>query len=133
MADSDNLIVFLAKWAINSVVLLILSVIFRNFVVLGNASIAGHFVAVFVALILTALLSTVPVLIRKIDFKMKDERFLVLLSAIVLMPVLWAIKSLAIYTGLGIKNNVFVILISITVAIVQYFSAKYLKQVLQKI
>ena len=133
MVDLDNLIVFLAKWAINSVVLLIISVILRNFVVLGNSSIAGHFVAVFVALILTALLSTVPALILKIDFKMKDERFLVLLSAIVLMPVLWAIKSLALYTGLGIKNNVLVILISITVAIVQYFSAKYLKQVLQKI
>ena len=132
----DKLILFLVTWVANSVIILILSVIFRQIIVLGNANIAGPMASVIVAFILTTLLYNIPSAVAKSDLKLKDDRLLIFVEAAVLCPFVWILKRFALYSGLGISNlffNFFVLVLALSVSVVHFFTLKYASKLLAKI
>lgn len=130
---SDKLLVFLSSWAMASIWVLVLSSIFKSQIVFGNMDVAGPMAAVVWSGLFTFLGYFSPRLASKLELKIKDERVNILITTILLIPVIWLVKKLAVFTGLGISNNLFVLLLAFSVSIVLFYSLKYSEQYLKKI
>ncbi len=129
----DKIIVFLATWALVSIALLILSIVFKSQVVFGNMDIAGTMSAVVWSFVLTYLGKIAPQVLSRLELKVKDERYAMVVTTILLIPVIWLLKRLAVFTGVGISNNFFVLVVAIVASIVTFYSFKYSEHYLKKL
>lgn len=131
--NTDKVIVFLATWALVSVALLVLSVIFKSQVVFGNMGMSGPVSAVLWSFVFTFIGKISPGVLARLELKLKDERYCMVVNAIMLVPVVWLVKKFAVYSGVGISNNIFVLIIAIVVSVVAFFGFKYSDYYLKKI
>ena len=69
----------------------------------------------------------------KMELKFKEERIYIGLHAFLLIPFIWILKKLALFTGLGISNNFFILLVAIVVALAYFYSSKYSLKYLNKL
>lgn len=130
---SDKLIIFLSSWALVSIWILVLSSVFKSQIVLGDINIAGPMAAVVWSAVFTLLGYFTPNVVSKLELKIKDERINILISGFILMPTIWIIKRFAIYTGLGVSNNLFVLIMAFSASIVVFYSLRYSEKYLKKI
>ena len=130
--DQTRLIKFLVVWVVNSVVLTIVSQALSGAVVLGNAILTRGAAAVFVGLLIAILFYLTPLAVERSTIKIKDERLIAVLNFIVAIVGIWTIKRLAVLTGLGIKNILFVIIVAALVAVVSFGVEKYSRTLLGK-
>lgn len=131
--DQGKVIKFLIYWIVNSAILIFTSAIFVNNVVLGNDKLPGSLAGVLSGLILTGLYYFIPVGVRKIDYKVKDENHLTIILFVASVVVIWIIKRLAIITGLGISNNLFVLLVAVFVTFGIWGTNKVIRRVSGKL
>lgn len=128
----EKLIRFLSLWITNSLVLNIASLIFRNNIVLGTDKVSMSMAAVLSGIALTALSYAVPKLVAKVDFKMKSEYYWQGIFFAANAIVIWVIKRFALITGLGISNNLYVLLIALILTLVQWKVLKTLAFLMSK-
>ena len=102
--DQKYLIRFLGIWIATSITALVLSYILGNNLVLGNASISQAFASVVFGLILTIVFFIVGPLSKKLDVKVKDERAWTAIFFVINIVIIWILKRLADFTGVGISN-----------------------------
>lgn len=131
--NADKIIVFLATWSLVSLLVLVLSAILRSQVVFGNEDISGYLSAVVWSFLFTFVGQLSPRILSQIDLKLKDERYAMVVTAIALTPVIWLIKRFAIFTGLGISNNFFVLVLAIIAAVSTFYGSKYSSFYLKKL
>lgn len=131
--STDKIIVFLATWSCVSIAALIASAALPSMVVFGNDRVSGYMSAVFWSLPFTIVAMLSPNLLKRLDLKLKDERYSIIVSVVIISPIIWVVKKFAIFTGLGISNNVFVVLLSIVVASIAFYAFKYTSRYLDKI
>lgn len=131
--DMDKSIIFLTKWIISSITLLLLSEIFKKQIVLGNATMAGAMSAVICSFIFTLILYAAPIVSGKMELKFKEERVYIVLYAFLLIPFIWIIKKLSLYTGLGISNNLFILLVAFIISLAYFYTSKYSVKYLDKL
>lgn len=122
--SQEKLIRFLSLWIVNSVVLNIATLVSGGNVVLGTDKISKSMAAVVVGLVLTGLSYAVPKLVSRLDFKLKNEYSWQLIFFAANFIVIWVIKRFALITGLGISNNLFVLILAVAVTIVQWKALK---------
>lgn len=101
----------------NSFVLLVFDSLFKQAVVLGNRGIPAPTAAVLGGLIIGAFSFGTSVMMLKNEFKLKEEYFSFGKLFVGAIVGLWLIKRLADFTGVGIANNFYVILIAFSCAI----------------
>ncbi len=123
--EQKTLIKFLILWIANSLVLVILSAVFKSNIVLGNANLTKPAASVLVGLILSIFVYLVPMIAKKMELKLKDNKMLALAYFIVNAVGLWIVKRLADFTGLGISSVLFVLIIAVIAALVQVGVDKY--------
>lgn len=130
--NQEKLIRFLSLWIANSVVLNIATLIFKNNIVLGTNQISKSMAAVLSGLALTALSYAVPKLVAKVEFKMKSEYYWQGIFLVANAIVIWVIKRFALITGLGISNNLYVLLLAAILTVVQWKVLKTLSFLMSK-
>ncbi len=131
--NTDKVIGFLATWALVSVVLLVLSAVFESQVVFGNMSVQGTVSAVLWSFVFTLIGKISPQLLARLELKVKDERYCMVVTAILLVPVIWLVKKFAVFTAVGVSNNIFVLITAIIVSLVVFYGLKYSDYYLKKI
>lgn len=129
----DKLIIFLSTWSLVSIALVFISFILKNQIVLGNINISGYVSAVSISLIVTILGLFAPTILKTVEPRIKDQRYSIVLMSVGLLPLIWLIKKLSIYTGLGISNNIFVLIVSVLLSTVAFYGFKYSSHYLSKI
>lgn len=129
----DKSIIFLGKWITSSITLLLLSEIFKKQIVLGNSTMAGAMSAVICSFIFTLILYAAPAVSGKIELKFKEERIYIVLYAFLLIPFIWILKKLSLYTGLGISNNFFILLVAFVISLAYFYTSKYSVKYLNKL
>lgn len=123
--DIEKLIIFLTEWIASSITLLLLSEIFKKQIVLGNSTMAGAMSAVICSFIFTLVLYAAPFVTTKMELKFKEERIYIVLYAFLLVPFIWIIKKLSLFTGLGISNNFILLIVALVVSLVYFYTSKY--------
>ena len=123
--DQKYLIRFLGIWIATSITALVLSYILGNNLVLGNASISQAFASVVFGLILTIVFFIVGPLSKKLDVKVKDERAWTAIFFVINIVIIWILKRLADFTGVGISNILIVLVVGALVTVVERFLDKY--------
>ncbi|HSX18632.1 MAG TPA: hypothetical protein VLE91_00700 [Candidatus Saccharimonadales bacterium] len=126
--NQKKIVEFLAFWVANTVALLVLSLIFKNNVVLGNAKVSMPMAAVVCGFILTLVGAVVDPIVRKSGFveglatvfksagmKMKDEAIWGILYLVVNIIAVWVIKKFALVLGLGVSSILFTLIVAIVV------------------
>lgn len=129
----DKLIVFLTEWVVDSVVLLLLSVVLSKQIVLGNSTMAGAMSAVICAFIITLVLYFAPFVAKRMDLKFKDERIFIILYVVLLIPFIWIIKKLSLITGMGLSNNLIILVVAFVISVVYFYISKYSVKYLNKL
>ena len=132
MEQQKNLINFLVIWIINTVSLLVLSTIFPSNVVLGNERIAKPMAGVINGLLITAILYAVPLILTKIDLKIKDEKTAFVADFVALGVGIWIIKRVAIISGFGISNVLFVAICAVILSALYWKEKKILPSLYKK-
>lgn len=128
----QKLIKFLSLWIANSVVLNIASLVFRNSVVLGNDKLTKSMASVLSGLILTGLAYFVPKVVEKFEFKVKNDYSWQGIFFVANVIIIWAIKRLAIWTGLGVTNILYVIIVAAVLTLVQWKVIRLLRFLMPK-
>lgn len=131
--NTDKLIVFFATWSLVSVLILAFSALSWSNVVLGNKDVEGSMSAFILGFLFSVISMNSGKILNNTGLKIKDERFGILLCAGLISPLIWVVKKFAIYTGLGISNNIFVLLLAIVAATGAYYGFKYFDFYLKKI
>lgn len=129
----DKIIVFLVTWSLVSIVTLVSSAIFKFQIVLGNADISGSMAAVVWSLVFTYTCKNSPKILSKLELKIKDVRYSIIVSTVILLPLIWTIKKFAHLTGVGISNNLFVLILAVIISVTAFYSFKYSEFYLKKI
>lgn len=130
--DQTKLIKFLATWVVNSILLVVISQIFKGTVVIGNAALPKGMAAVFAGFLITIVFFLVPIAVEKSEIKIKDYRLWVVLDFISLVIGVWVVKRLSVITGLGIANILFVLIVAILVTLFDFGADKYSDILLKK-
>lgn len=105
--DQMKTIKFLIYWIVNSVGLLAASLVFKNFIVLGNSKIATSLSAVVCALLITVWGYLVPVFLTKLKISVKDQKFWGFIYLVSNVVIVWVLKYFALFLGLGISSIFF--------------------------
>lgn len=126
--NTNKALVFLAYWITNSVVLMIVSKILANNVVLGNDKLTLPLAAVLCGLLVTGASYLVPPLVKRSGFKIKEDWLMAVPYLVVNVLVIWIIKKLAVITGLGISNNIFVVLVAVLATVAQWGVYKFVEE-----
>jgi len=117
--DQKKLVNFLSFWVSNTVILLLASAIFRNNVVLGNDKISKPVAAIIAGLILTALIFIIPPITEKSGYKIKNENIWPAIFFVGNIIVIWIIKRIAVISGVGISNILWVLILGVIVTLVE--------------
>ena len=131
--NQDQILKFLASWAVNSIFILLLSELMPSNFGFGNTNMPGTMAAVSGAFIFTLVILFVPSFLRKLEFKLKDERTNMLFGAVVLAPIIWAYKTISFVSAFGISNNFFILIPAIFLPIIQFYVYKYSTKFLARI
>lgn len=132
MEQQKNLINFLVIWIINTVTLLVLSSIFPSNVVLGNDRLAKPMAGVINGLLITGILYLVPWVLKKIDLKIKDEKAAFAADFVAVGVGIWIIKRVAIVSGFGISNILFVAVCAVILSVLYWKEKKILPTLYKK-
>lgn len=132
--DQKILIKYLSFFVINTIVVLFASVLFMGNVVLGNATTMKLIAAIYVGLVLTLGMYVAPSLAKKLDLKIKlaKDTTAAINFFVSNLILLWVVKRLADFTGLGISNIGYVIVLAAAFTIVQVFLEKYVDKLNKK-
>lgn len=130
---ADKTIIFLATWALVSLVFIAISGIFGSQIVLGSNFSSNYIIAVVLSFLFTLTGLLTPKYLKITDPRLKDERLSIIVMAILFSPFLWVVKKFASLTGLGISNNLFVLILAHCVSLAVYFGFKYGSVYLKKI
>lgn len=101
--------------------------IFVGNVVLGNITISKLIAALIVGLVLTLGMYTAPIAAKYLDLKIKLSKEVQAATVYFAsnLILLWVLKRLADFTGLGIANIGYVIVLAAVFALIQTFSEQY--------
>lgn len=129
--DQKKLVGFLSFWVVNTVVLLVASVIFSGNVVLGNSRVSTPMAAIISGLIITGLNYLVQPLVAKSGFRVKGN----LMAGVYLVAnivFVWIIKRFALTLGLGVFNILYTVLVGILLTAGQWAVVKATGQMTKK-
>lgn len=130
--DQKMLVSFLGFWVANTVVFLVLSLVFSGNVVLGNDKITTPMAAVASGLILTAVQFLVQPAVGKSGYKVKNPNLWAAIYLVVNFAGIWVIKRLAAITGLGISSLLFVLVVAVVVTAAGWGVAQLTGQMAKK-
>lgn len=125
--DQKKLVNFLIFWIVSAVVILLASAVFRDNVVLGNDKVSASMAAVLSGFLLTVLSYVIPLAVDKADFKIKNQYTLGAIYFGAYVILIWLIKRFALVSGLGISNNLFVLILALVLTLVGWQGDKILK------
>ena len=111
---------FLISWVGASAALYIFSLILPSAVVLGNDKINGLLAVVAAGLVIAIVNFIVSIYYKKLGLKIKDEYMAALCYFLADVVVIWVIKRFALTTGLGISNNIYVLILGALLAFLKY-------------
>lgn len=120
-----NIINFLLLWAGTALLLALISAIFPADVVLGNNLISKPMASLVNGLVLAIVIYYVPTLSKKLELKIKHEKFNLVYYFAADLVVIWVLKRFADVTGFGVSSILFVIVLAVLAAIVQFKVLKY--------
>lgn len=129
--DQKNLIKFLEIWIATSIAVLVLSYIFGSNLVLGNAQISQAMAGVVFGLILTVVFFLISPISLRLNIKIKDEKAWAAVYFAVNTVVVWIVKRLADFTGVGVSNIFLVLVIALVVTLVEWSIDKYAGKLLK--
>lgn len=130
--DQKKLLKFLSLWAGTTILALIISAVFGNKFVLGNASIATPVSGMVLGVFLTVVFFGAEPVAKKFDVKIKDKRAWVGIFFAVNCTLIWILKRLADFSGVGVSGIVFVFIIGAILTGGQYYLDKYLDRFVRK-
>ena len=120
MAYQNKIVQFLSFWVGNTIVLLVLSTILSGNVVLGNERIAKPIAGILAGFILTLVNVAIPIAAGKSGYKIKKENIWAAIYFVAYTIVIWIIKRLADFTGLGISSVLFVLIVAVLLTLTQW-------------
>lgn len=131
--DNQKLVGFLSYWLANTAALLLLSVVFKNNVVLGNDKISMPASSVLVGLIITVSSMLLEIFARRVNFVggvkstfagtglvIKDESVWGIYFFAVNILIVWLIKRIAFLVGFGVSSLLFVAISAVFLTIFQW-------------
>lgn len=130
--NQSKVLKFLGVWVVNSLLLLLISLILKNGIVLGNDKITASLSSVFCGLFLTLTPFIAHIILEKYKYKIKDRRIESVFLIMVNCVVIWVIKRFALTTGLGISNILLVGFLAVIVTLVYIVFDKYVSELLNK-
>lgn len=130
--DQKKLINFLALWVANTIIVLLFDAIFGNNIVLGNNKVSPSMAAVLAGFILTGVAFFLPGALEKTELKIKNIYALLSVYFAAYALVLWVIKRFALISGLGIANNLYLLILALVVTVVGWQLETRLKTILKK-
>lgn len=130
--DQKKLINFLALWVANTIIVLLFDAIFGNNIVLGNNKVSPSMAAVLAGFILSGVAYFLPGKIEKAELKIKNIYALLGVYFVAYAVVIWIIKRFALLTGLGIANNLYLLILALVVTVVGWQLETRLKAILKK-
>jgi len=102
---------------VNSVILYLLSMLFKHGIVLGNDKVVSVLAALYAGIILAIAIFVVPYAVSKSGYKkIKNENIRLPIYLVVDFAAVWIIKRFAFVTGLGITNDLYVLLTAVLLA-----------------
>ena len=132
----NKLAQFLAFWVANSLSLIVLSMIVKNSVVLGNSKVSMLEAAILSGLILTVVGGVVDQFVRKsgmveslvttfksAGMKMKAESIWGMVYLVVNIILVWVIKKFALIVGLGVSDILFTLIVAVVLTGAQWAAA----------
>ncbi|OGD85012.1 hypothetical protein A2165_02615 [Candidatus Curtissbacteria bacterium RBG_13_40_7] len=122
--DQKKLVDFLSFWVTNTVLLLIISAIFRANLVLGNNIISKPVAAIISGFFLTALIFLIPPIVDKSGYKIKNQNIWPGIFLVVNIVVIWLIKRFAVYTGVGISSIWWVLIMAVVLTAAELIVVK---------
>ena len=127
---------FLAFWLANTVALLVLAMVFKNNIVLGNDKVSMPMAAVVCGLILTVFGAFVDPLVKKsgmigslksvlasAGMKTKDEALWGIFYLAANIVAVWVVKRFALIVGLGISSILFTLIAAVVLTGAQWAAA----------
>ena len=130
--DQWKTIKFLVYWIVNVVGLIAASFVFKNNIVLGNEKTASSLAVVICALIITTVGYVVPMLIKKHGLFVKNEKAWGAVYLVCNIVVVWILKYLALFLGLGISSILFTFILGIWLTGIQWTTASALGETKRK-
>lgn len=130
--NQNKVFKFLGVWVANSLLLLLISLILKNGIVLGNDKITASLSSVFCGLFLTLTPFIAHIILEKYKYKIKDRRIESVFLIMVNFVVIWVIKRFALTTGLGISNILLVGFLAVIASLVYIVFDKYVDEILNK-
>ncbi len=125
MQSQIRVLRFLTVWIGSSIYLLVASLVLGNNFELGSAKTSQGLAALSAGFLTTVIIYTLPIIVVKRDFKITDRRIWILIYILFNAVTLWVLKRFADYSGVGIKNNLLVVLIAVLISLLQIVTLKY--------
>src|SRR3989344_485296 len=105
---------------INGLVIYLGGLIFPNAIVLGNATVSVFAAVVLATLVMTLIISLLPIVMQQLSLTKLTVNQKYLLYAIVNISVLWVSSRLALVFGLGLSSKFTAITLGLVLTIAQY-------------
>lgn len=118
--NQKKLVSLLLLWVANTLLLVVVAAVFPRDVVLGNISITKPLASILNGFILTVVIYFVPTIAKKLDLKISNEKANLVSYFLADLLIIWILKRLADTTGLGVSSVLFVIILAVLAAIVQF-------------
>lgn len=121
--DQKKIVEFLAFWVVNTLVLLVSSLIFSGNVVLGNSNLSVAHAAIVCGLIITVFGYLVPTVVKKTGYSIKNENIWGAIYFGANAVIVWVIKRFALILGFGVSSILFVVLVAVLLTVAQWAAA----------
>ena len=130
--EQKKAISFLTVWVSITLTALILLVLLGSNFVLGNMSITKPVAGLIFGLVIALVFFAANPIASKLDIKVKDERIWAGIYFVANAFVIWIVKRLATFTGIGVSNIIFVLVIAAVVTVAERLADKYSKKMFAK-
>ena len=111
---------------INGVIIYLGALIYPETIVLGNATVSVFAAAVLAALVITMVVSVLPIILTQLNIGKLTPLSKYLMNSLVNILVVWLMSRMALIFGFGLASKFTAITLGLVITIVQYLYWEYL-------